>query len=110
MKFSRAAKTAITAFRGLQSVEEEHVLRELGLIRDPSSAKRADDRQVALMADAAAAIDLAEFDAGNGPSIGMPHPDQMTEEQRATYSTKRARLDDSQFMAKVARSSRGRAR
>lgn len=34
------------------------------------------------MADAAAAVDRAEFDTGNGPSVGMPHPDQMTDDGR----------------------------
>lgn len=38
-KMSRAARAAITAFRGLQADEEAHVLHELGLTRNPTAAE-----------------------------------------------------------------------
>lgn len=41
---ARTARAVITAFRGLQPVEEGQVLHELGLIRDPAAVKRADDK------------------------------------------------------------------
>lgn len=106
IKLSRAAKAAISAFRGLQADEEDHVLRALGFIRDPTALGGVNEDQFEMIAESVASFDIAEFAAADGPSIGLPHPDLMTDEQKALNYPKREKADDSRLLKKLTRSHR----
>ena len=107
-KLSRAGRAAIVAFRGLSPTDEELVLEELGLMVDPVARAAATERERkesdALIAATASPWNLSDFEPGTGePSFGLPHPDLMSEEQRATYYPKGSRIDDPLLMMKIAK-------
>jgi hypothetical protein len=107
MKLSRASKAAIVAFEGLHPEDELHVLRELGLMRDPTATaaagSRAAERDRKAMSAAISDFDLAWLQPAPGEqSIGLPCPTQMTDEQRAIHYPPRVVIDDSRLQAKIA--------
>ncbi len=102
-KTSKAVRDIVAAFMGLLPVEQEDVLRQLGLMKDPvAAAERELQERSRVMPSSSSDLDWSDLQCAPGEQgIGLPHPDLMTPEEKALYYPKRWRPQESGQLEKT---------
>lgn len=110
-KTSRAVREIVTGFRGLPSSDEDEVLKQLGLMRDPvaqaPAAERGRQDLNRVMASTSSDLDWSDLQCAPGEQgIGLKHPDRMTPEEKAMYYPKRSQAQASGPLEKAPKAHR----
>ena len=94
-KVSRAIREIVRAYQGLLPTEQDAVLRQLGLMKDPVAQaaaveRKREERDRVMASTASPNFDLSDFECAPGEQgVGLPHPDRMTPEEKAIWYPKR---------------------
>jgi len=105
-KTSRAIREIVVSFNGLLPAEQHEVLHQLGLQREPEAvalaAERGHEERNRVMASTSSDFDITDIECAPGQeAVNLPHPDLMTEEERATYCPRRPKKDDGSALGKA---------